>query len=94
MPLDLLHRLSSGRVLAYDDVGEDGGIPVLYFHGGGDSRQTRHPDDTIASSLGVRLIAVDRCGSGLSDLDRPGNGPVEKLTHPLSGLSSRLRLPG
>jgi pimeloyl-ACP methyl ester carboxylesterase len=70
VPVDVLHRLSSGRVLAYDDVGEDGGIPVLYFHGGGDSRQTRHPDDTIASSLGVRLIAVDRCGSGLSDLDR------------------------
>jgi pimeloyl-ACP methyl ester carboxylesterase len=48
--------------LAWDDVGEPGGIPVLYFHGGGDSRLSRHPDDSIASSLGVRLVAVERCG--------------------------------
>jgi pimeloyl-ACP methyl ester carboxylesterase len=34
----------------------------VYLHGGGDSRLSRHPDDSIASSLGVRLVAVDRCG--------------------------------
>jgi pimeloyl-ACP methyl ester carboxylesterase len=50
------------HALTYDDVGEPGGIPVLYFHGGGDSRISRHPDDGIASSLGVRLISVERCG--------------------------------
>lgn len=37
-------------------------MPVLYFHGGGDSRLSRHPDDSISAALGVRLIAVDRCG--------------------------------
>ena len=37
-------------------------MPVVYLHGGGDSRLSRHPDDTIAAGLGVRLIAVDRCG--------------------------------
>jgi len=35
---------------------------VLYFHGGGDSRLTRHPDDGIAASLGIRLLAVERSG--------------------------------
>jgi pimeloyl-ACP methyl ester carboxylesterase len=35
---------------------------VLYLHGGGDSRLSRHPDDSIAESLGVRLLALDRCG--------------------------------
>jgi len=35
---------------------------VLYLHGGGDSRLSRHPDDSIAASLGIRLLAVDRCG--------------------------------
>jgi pimeloyl-ACP methyl ester carboxylesterase len=34
----------------------------VYLHGGGDSRLSRHPDDTIAAELGVRLLAVDRCG--------------------------------
>jgi pimeloyl-ACP methyl ester carboxylesterase len=45
-----------------DDVGDPSGAPVVYLHGGGDSRLSRHPDDTIAASLGVRLLAVDRCG--------------------------------
>jgi pimeloyl-ACP methyl ester carboxylesterase len=48
--------------LTLDDVGDPSGTPVVYLHGGGDSRLSRHPDDTIAAELGVRLIAVDRCG--------------------------------
>ena len=50
------------HALTWDEHGEPGGIPVLYFHGGGDSKTSRHPDDTIASSLGVRVISVERCG--------------------------------
>lgn len=50
------------HALTYDDVGDAAGTPVLYFHGGGDSRLTRHPDDSIAASLGVRLLSVDRSG--------------------------------
>jgi pimeloyl-ACP methyl ester carboxylesterase len=50
------------RSLSIDDVGDPGGTPVVYLHGGGDSRLSRHPDDSIAESLGVRLLAVDRCG--------------------------------
>jgi pimeloyl-ACP methyl ester carboxylesterase len=45
-----------------DDVGDPGGAPVVYLHGGGDSRLSRHPDDAIAADLGVRLLALDRCG--------------------------------
>ena len=45
-----------------DDVGDPAGTPVLYLHAGGDSRLSRHPDDSIAAGLGVRLLAVDRCG--------------------------------
>ncbi len=47
--------------LSLDDVGDPGGTPVVYLHGGGDSRLSRHPDDGIAAELGVRLLAVDRC---------------------------------
>lgn len=50
------------HALRIDDVGDPAGTPVLYLHGGGDSRLSRHPDDSIAASLGVRLIAADRCG--------------------------------
>src|SRR5438105_193105 len=51
-----MHPLTS-----FDDVGDPTGTPVLYFHGGGDSRLTRHPDASIAESVGIRLIAIDRC---------------------------------
>jgi pimeloyl-ACP methyl ester carboxylesterase len=50
------------RALSVDDVGDPAGAAVLYLHGGGDSRLSRHPDDSIAAELGVRLLAVDRCG--------------------------------
>ncbi len=36
----------------------------MYLHGGGDSRVSRHPDDSIAASLGIRLLALDRSGPG------------------------------
>jgi pimeloyl-ACP methyl ester carboxylesterase len=50
------------HALTYDDVGDPAGVPVVYLHGGGDSRLSRHPDDSIAASLGVRLIALERSG--------------------------------
>jgi pimeloyl-ACP methyl ester carboxylesterase len=50
------------HALSVDDVGDPQGRPVVYLHGGGDSRFSRHPDDRIAAQLGVRLLAVDRCG--------------------------------
>jgi pimeloyl-ACP methyl ester carboxylesterase len=57
------HADDVGRhALSFDDVGDPNGTPVVYLHGGGDSRLSRHPDDSIAASLGVRLVAVDRCG--------------------------------
>jgi pimeloyl-ACP methyl ester carboxylesterase len=48
--------------MTFDDVGDPDGTAVVYLHGGGDSRLSRHPDDSIAAGLGVRLLALDRCG--------------------------------
>ena len=55
------HARDADRPLI-DDVGDPAGTPVVYLHGGGDSRLSRHPDDSIAAALGVRLLAVDRSG--------------------------------
>jgi len=57
-------ELADGRVLAYDDVGDPAGAPVVYLHGTPDSRRARPPDDSRAAAAGVRLIAVDRPGAG------------------------------
>jgi len=58
--------LADGRLLGFDDFGDPDGTPVLFFHGFGSSRVVRHPDDAVAAELGVRMIAVDRPGIGLS----------------------------
>jgi pimeloyl-ACP methyl ester carboxylesterase len=58
--------LPDGRMLGFDDVGDPAGSPVLFVHGTPDSRRARHPDDGVAAAAGVRLVAVDRPGFGLS----------------------------
>ena len=64
--------LADGRTLGFDDVGRADGTPVLYVHGSPDSRRARHPDDSIAERLGIRLVAIDRPGAGLSTAHRSG----------------------
>ena len=61
-------RLPDGRRLAYAEFGDPAGAPLVFLHGWGDSRLTRHPDDAATAALGVRLITVDRPGAGLSDI--------------------------
>lgn len=60
-------RLYDGRRLGYAEFGDPEGKPIFFFHGLPGSRLFRHPDNSIAASLGVRLITVDRPGFGLSD---------------------------
>jgi pimeloyl-ACP methyl ester carboxylesterase len=66
MGLEHTITLGDGRTLGFDDVGDPAGVPVLYVHGSPDSRRARHPDDSLATRAGVRLVAVDRAGAGLS----------------------------
>lgn len=67
--------LADGRRLGADDVGDPAGTPVVYLHGSPDCRLARHPDDGVATGLGIRLLAVDRPGWGSSDpLPEPSVG--------------------
>jgi pimeloyl-ACP methyl ester carboxylesterase len=59
-------RLKDGRQLAYAQYGNPNGKPVFFIQGTPSSRLL-HPDDEITRSLGVRLVAFDRPGFGLSD---------------------------
>lgn len=64
---DQMLSLRDGRVLGYTQTGHPLGKPVFFFHGSPGSRLQRHPDETIAHEMGIRLIGIDRPGYGLSD---------------------------
>jgi pimeloyl-ACP methyl ester carboxylesterase len=64
-------RLSDGRDLAYEEYGDPGGSPVIFNHGLSDSRLIRNPDDGLAASFGLRMIAADQPGVG-------GSSPQKK----------------
>ncbi len=67
MTKDRTLRLDDGRLLGYTVYGDPEGQPVFYFHGFPGSRVEAHLADGVASRLGMRLIAIDRPGFGLSD---------------------------
>ena len=64
-------RLPSGRRLGYAEYGNPAGPPVFYFHGTPGSRVDVGVVDEEAIAAGVRLIAMERPGIGLSDY-QPG----------------------
>jgi pimeloyl-ACP methyl ester carboxylesterase len=65
-----LVRLPDGRDLAYEEYGDPAGFPVLSFHGGLSSHLDAAPADGAAREAGVRLVAPDRPGMGLSTFQR------------------------
>jgi pimeloyl-ACP methyl ester carboxylesterase len=63
-------QLSDGRTLAYLDIGDPEGRPLFYFHGGPGSRLEGLLFDELNQQLGIRMIAPDRPGFGLSDFQK------------------------
>ncbi len=59
--------LSDGRRLGFAEYGDPAGIPVLAFHGMPGSRFMFRLAHEPADRLGLRLVAPDRPGFGLSD---------------------------
>lgn len=59
-------RLRNGRQLGYAEWGEPGGAPLFFFHGWPGSRIEGRLGHEAAKERGVRLIAIDRPGMGLS----------------------------
>ncbi len=70
-PHDRVIRLADGRGLGYAEYGDPEGTPVIYNHGGLSSRLDIEHADNDARALGIRVIAPDRPGVGLSDI-KPG----------------------
>ena len=68
MSTDLYVELADGTRIGYAEVGDPEGPPVVYFHGNPGSRlEVDLPASRrAAEQLGIRLLAPDRPGMGLS----------------------------
>lgn len=66
---DRLVRLPSGRRFGIAEYGDPDGWPVFAFHGAPASRIMFGVTDADAHRLGLRIIAIDRPGYGLSPID-------------------------
>lgn len=64
-------RLRDGRLLGYAEYGDPKGKPGFFFHGFPGSRLEARLAHATAARLGVRIIALERPGFGLSDF-KPG----------------------
>ncbi len=64
-------QLADGRRLGWAEFGDPSGRPVLAFHGTPDCRLHYAPAHMPAAARGLRLVAPDRPGYGLSD-PKPG----------------------
>ena len=80
-PLRLL-TLPDGRRIACAEFGDPSGVPVLALHGTPGSRLMFALADKAARTRGIRLIAPERPGYGLSDYR-----PAASLAHIAGDLS-------
>jgi pimeloyl-ACP methyl ester carboxylesterase len=64
--------LKDGRILGYAEFGDPAGIPIIGFHGMPGSRLMMKTLDKAALINGVRLIAPDRPGYGISQANPHG----------------------
>jgi pimeloyl-ACP methyl ester carboxylesterase len=62
---------AEGLELAYFEVGDPAGSPILYHHGTPGSRLEHHPNERVYLDRRIRWIAYDRPGYGRSGRD-PG----------------------
>jgi pimeloyl-ACP methyl ester carboxylesterase len=83
-------KLPGGRILSYAEYGSSGGEPIIIMHGLPGSRLQRHPDESLASDLNVRLIHVDRPGFGDSSPKR-GRRLLD-MAEDIAHLADALRL--
>ena len=66
-PNDRVLKLPDGRLLGYAEFGDPAGEPLFFFHGNPGSRFGGAFLDAAAKARGVRVVALERPGFGLSD---------------------------
>ncbi|MGF1596887.1 MAG: alpha/beta fold hydrolase [Acidimicrobiales bacterium] len=78
------------RTLCWAEFGPEAGRPVMFFHGGNDSRLAGSLLEAEALAIGVRLICPERPGFGRSTF-QPGRGLLD-WSSDVEQLADRLDL--
>jgi pimeloyl-ACP methyl ester carboxylesterase len=87
MPLETCRfNTMDGLSLAADCCGDAGGPPVLFLHGGGQTRGSWKASLAMVASLGYRAIAYDARGHGGSDWSPDGNYGLETFARDLAAV--------
>ncbi|HEY0747062.1 MAG TPA: alpha/beta hydrolase [Steroidobacteraceae bacterium] len=81
-------QLGDGRALGTVESGDPHGKPLFFFPGFGLSASAMHPNPNLATLAGVRLVAVDRPGIGMSS--RLANRSLSKWPEDISELADKL----
>ncbi|KKK13481.1 hypothetical protein P175DRAFT_0503915 [Aspergillus ochraceoroseus IBT 24754] len=83
--------LPDGRRLGYAEYGSPTGYPILYFHGFPSSRLEGWAVDGMARRRGLRVIAPDRPGYGLSTFQKQRR--ITDWPADVKSLVDHLRIP-
>jgi len=81
--LSRVHRLADGRRIGFAEYGDPDGLPAIALHGTPGSRDMFALTDAGARARGLRIIAPERPGYGLSDAHR-----FETLTEAASDVKA------
>jgi pimeloyl-ACP methyl ester carboxylesterase len=68
MSTEQIVQLDKGGIVAFQEYGDPGGVPVIFCHGWPSSRTMAQLADEAARALGIRIISPDRPGISGSSL--------------------------
>jgi len=83
-------RLSDGRIMSWAEHGDRKGVPIVLCHTMHQCRLMRHPDETLAQKMKIRIITPDRPGYGVSETNKQGS--VQDWSNDLSELMQHLKI--
>jgi pimeloyl-ACP methyl ester carboxylesterase len=89
-PRRLTFRLASGIGLAADAYGDPSATPVLFLHGGGQTRHAWGGTAAAVAAAGLHAISLDLRGHGESDHAPDGDYQVEAFVDDLRGVLAQL----
>jgi pimeloyl-ACP methyl ester carboxylesterase len=81
---------AGGLVLAADAYGDPAGAPVVFFHGGGQTRHSWHTTARTVAASGWRALSVDLRGHGESEWPEDGDYGIDGFAGDVATIASSL----